>query len=266
MNSKIAAAVGLAAILAAVLTPVSTLTPAFAASVAVDITVGSQSKTTDSYAPNPVNANVGDMVIWTNKDTQFHTVTSGSSGTWDGKFDSGLSPPMGPQAKFNHTFGAAGEFPYYCALHPNMVGTVKVAAGGPTETKITASHDGKSYEISSKSTTSKPTEATIQSSQSVTVKFDKAGDVELTLPTAMISGINSVKAGTQELLKDQPIANAGSSTIKFTVPEGFTTVVIKGATVVPEFPTIAAILVATIAAFIAYTRFARSQTGFFGRA
>jgi plastocyanin len=262
MNSKIAAAVGLAAVLAAVLAPVSTLTPAFAASVAVDITAGSQSKTTDAYAPNPVNANVGDMVIWTNKDTQFHTVTSGSSGTADGKFDSGLSPPMGPQAKFNHTFGAAGDFPYYCALHPNMVGTVKVAAGGPTETKITASLDGKSYEITSKSTTSKPTEATIQSSQSVTVKFDKAGDVELTLPTDMISGINSVMAGDEKL----SFTSTGSSTIKFTVPEGSTTVVIKGTSVVPEFPTIAAILVATIAAFIAYTRFARSRTGFFGRA
>jgi len=268
MNSKIGAAVGLAAVLAAVLAPISTLTPAFAASVAVDITPGSTNKTTDAFAPNPVNAMVGDTVTWTNKDNQPHTVTSGIPGQPDGKFNSSpnFSPLIVSQGTFSVKFNATGDYPYYCGLHPTMVGTVKILAGGPTETKVTAMLDGKSYDVTSKSTTSTATEATIQSSQSVTVKFDKAGDVELTLPKTMISGINSVMAGNQELLKDQPITNTDSSTIKFTVPEGSTTVVIKGATVVPEFPVIAAVLVATIAAFIGYTRFARNGTGFFGRA
>jgi hypothetical protein len=50
------------------------------------------------------------------------------------------------------------------------------------------------------------------------------------------------------------------------VPEGSTTVVITGGTVVPEFPVIAAILAAAIAGIIGYTRFAKSGTGLFGRA
>jgi peptidoglycan/xylan/chitin deacetylase (PgdA/CDA1 family) len=134
-----------------------------------------------------------------------------------------------------------------------------VGSGGiPLETKITAKLDGKSYDVTGKSMTSKPTEAAIQSGQSVTVKFDKAGEVELTIPKAMISGINSVMAGNRELLKDEPITTADLSTIKFTVPADSTTVLIKGAAVVPEFPIIAATLAVTIAGFIVYTRFTRN--------
>jgi hypothetical protein len=57
-----------------------------------------------------------------------------------------------------------------------------------------------------------------------------------------------------------------STTISFEVPEGQTTATIQGEFVVPEFSVIAAILAATIAGIIGYTRFARSGTGFFGRA
>jgi plastocyanin len=274
MNSKIAVAVGLAAVLAAVLAQISTLTPVFAATVAVDITTGSSSKTTDAFAPNPVNAKVGDNVTWTNKDTTAHTVTSGKDLNDPNKgkeFDSSpnFNPLIVPQGTFSHKFDKAGEFPYFCSLHPNMIGTVIVADGGstgPKESTVTAKLDGKDYVVTAKSTTSQVTGATIEAQKSVTVTIDKPGDVELTLPKTMISGINSVMAGNQELLKDQPTTNADSSTIKFTVPEGSTTVVIKGATVVPEFPVIAVILAATIGAFVGYTRFARNGTGFFGRA
>src|SRR5687768_8452678 len=131
MNSQIAVAVGLAAVLAAVLAPISTLTPAFAATVTADVTTASSSKTDNAYAPNPINANVGDTVTWTNKDSTPHTVTSGTGGQPDGKFDSspGFNPLMAPQQTFSHTFEEAGEFPYYCGLHPNMVGTVIIASG-----------------------------------------------------------------------------------------------------------------------------------------
>lgn len=96
--------------------------------VSVNITPGASSKTTDAFSPNPVVVNIGDTVTWTNKDIQPHTVTSGSVGQPDGKFDSSpnFSPLMSPQDTFSHTFLDSGEFPYYCGLHPNMVGTVIV--------------------------------------------------------------------------------------------------------------------------------------------
>ena len=279
MNSKIAVAVGLAAVMAAVLAPISTLAPAFAAEVAVDITPGSSTKTTDAFSPNPVNVNVGDKVTWTNKDSTPHTVTSGtggSSGTPDGKFDSspGFNPLIPPQGKFSFTFSEAGEFPYYCGLHPNMVGKVVVAGTGngngdgepePTPFSVTASLDDNDYVITGTGNAT-ATAATINSGQSVEVEFDGAGSVELTLPTDMIRDITTVMVGTETIEPEVVNSNATHTTISFEVPEGETSVQIMGGFVVPEFPVIATILAATIGGIIGYTRLARSGTGFFGRA
>ncbi len=119
-------------------TTTTTTTPAPAAgpsgggggnTVEVSITSGSTSKTTDAFDPNPVEISVGDTVKWTNHDTTPHTVTSGTNAQPDGKFDSSpnLNPLLAPQQTFEHTFEEAGEYPYYCAVHPNMVGTVNVS-------------------------------------------------------------------------------------------------------------------------------------------
>jgi plastocyanin len=52
-------------------------------------------------------------------------VTSGSPGDNNAgsAFDSGY---LGPNRAFSHVFDKAGEFDYYCAIHPNMVGKVTV--------------------------------------------------------------------------------------------------------------------------------------------
>ena len=94
-----------------------------AATTSVSILPGSSSLTTDAYAPNPIQVSVGGTVTWTNDDSQPHTATSGENATPDGFFDSGI---MAPSATFEHTFTEAGEYPYFCLLHPNMVGTVRV--------------------------------------------------------------------------------------------------------------------------------------------
>jgi plastocyanin len=90
----------------------------------VSIVPGSSTLTDTAYQPNPVQVSVGSTVTWTNDDAQPHTATSGQNATPDGTFDSGI---MAPQATFEHTFTEAGEFPYFCLLHPNMVGTVSVS-------------------------------------------------------------------------------------------------------------------------------------------
>ncbi|MDQ3852361.1 MAG: plastocyanin/azurin family copper-binding protein [Thermoproteota archaeon] len=90
----------------------------------VSIVPGSSTLTNNAFQPNPVQVSMGTTVTWTNDDAQPHTATSGQNATPDGRFDSGI---MAPAATFEHTFTEAGEYPYFCLLHPNMVGTVSVS-------------------------------------------------------------------------------------------------------------------------------------------
>ena len=82
------------------------------------------------FQPSPIQLQVGDTVTWINDDLEPHTVTSGSSGVPDNKFNSSpnFTPLMAPGVTFSHTFTEAGEYPYFCLLHPNMVGTVSVVS------------------------------------------------------------------------------------------------------------------------------------------
>jgi plastocyanin len=89
----------------------------------VSIVSDSSTMTDTAYQPNPVQISVGDTVTWTNDDSQPHTVTSGEDAIPDGRFDSST---MTSGATFSHTFTEAGEYQYFCILHPNMVGTVNV--------------------------------------------------------------------------------------------------------------------------------------------
>lgn len=74
----------------------------------------------NSYTPNPIEVNVGQTITWANDDFVIHTATSA-----DGIFDSNI---MQRGQTFSYTFDTLGEYPYYCDLHPNMVGTVRVTS------------------------------------------------------------------------------------------------------------------------------------------
>jgi plastocyanin len=95
----------------------------------VSIVPGASTLTTDAYSPNPIQVSVGTTVTWTNNDSQPHTVTSGSNGQPDNKFNSSpnFNPLLNPGQTFSFTFTQAGNYPYFCTLHPNMVGTVSVS-------------------------------------------------------------------------------------------------------------------------------------------
>ena len=89
---------------------------------------------TQWYTPARVSVNQNDSVIWINKDTEIHTVTSGNGagleslmtnkrGTKNGIFDSGI---IKPGENWTHLFENAGTFAYFCTGHPWMEGTVVV--------------------------------------------------------------------------------------------------------------------------------------------
>ncbi len=79
----------------------------------------------NSYNPNPLEIKVGDTVTWLNNDSSPHTVTSSSSSSSseESNFDSDV---LRRDETFSFTFDREGEYPYYCTLHPNMVGTIVV--------------------------------------------------------------------------------------------------------------------------------------------
>ena len=97
----------------------------------VSIVLGASTLVDKAYSPNPMNVKVGDTVTWTNDDNQAHTVTSGNSSDPDkGKvFDSSpnFNPLLAPKQTFQHKFTTAGDFPYFCQLHPTMIGKVVVS-------------------------------------------------------------------------------------------------------------------------------------------
>ena len=81
-------------------------------------------ETNECYAPAELTISSGTIVIWENDDAAAHLATSGTpDGGPDGAFDSGMI--MGGDS-FEFEFTEKGEFPYYCIVHPWMVGTVTV--------------------------------------------------------------------------------------------------------------------------------------------
>ena len=81
-------------------------------------------ETHECFIPAQVSISVGETVTWSNDDTAAHTVTSGLPAEGpDGNFDSSL---FMAGTTFDHTFDEAGEYDYFCMVHPWMIGTISV--------------------------------------------------------------------------------------------------------------------------------------------
>jgi plastocyanin len=70
-----------------------------------------------TFQPAELSVKTGTTVIWTNRDDIPHTVVSA------GKF---RSKTLDTDDKFSFTFTAAGDYKYFCSLHPHMTGLIKV--------------------------------------------------------------------------------------------------------------------------------------------
>ncbi|MDX1596174.1 MAG: plastocyanin/azurin family copper-binding protein [Nitrosopumilaceae archaeon] len=109
--------------------PVPEPEPGAPMSTTVSVPMGSGTpgceETNECYIPYEAIVAVGGTVTWVNDDTAAHTVTSGvpSPGP-NGIFDSSL---FMSGASYEFTFEDAGEYDYYCMVHPWMVGKVIVS-------------------------------------------------------------------------------------------------------------------------------------------
>ena len=76
------------------------------------------------YLPADITISTGDTVQWDNVDTAAHTVSGGSPADGpSGVFDSSLLMAGGD---YSFTFDNAGNYDYFCMVHPWMVGSVTV--------------------------------------------------------------------------------------------------------------------------------------------
>jgi plastocyanin len=73
-----------------------------------------------TFDPPETTVPVGTEVTWVNHDDVPHTATSTAKPK---AFDTGA---LDTDQKFSHVFTAAGEYEYFCAVHPHMTGRVIV--------------------------------------------------------------------------------------------------------------------------------------------
>jgi len=78
------------------------------------------------YMPYNAALDIGGEAMWHNVDAMAHTVSSGTPAEGlDDIFDSGLVPAGG---MFSYKFEEAGTYDYFCMVHPWMTGIVTVSA------------------------------------------------------------------------------------------------------------------------------------------
>ena len=94
---------------------------------AVSISAGSSNPSaTEFFVPAEITVPAGSTVTWTNDDSTIHTVVQGSPSGGSGETPAFDSSIIANGATWEHTFDTAGEFDYYCSLHPFMTGKVTV--------------------------------------------------------------------------------------------------------------------------------------------
>ncbi len=85
-----------------------------------------------SFGPKVLSVTRGTTVVWANKDIISHSITSGvpDRADYGVLFDSGF-PFISPKGTFEHKFDFSDIFPYFCTIHPWMIG--KIIVGDPSE-------------------------------------------------------------------------------------------------------------------------------------
>ena len=207
------------------------------------------------YIPSTATVDVGGVVIMSNPDTAAHTFTAGSpaDGPTD-EFDTGL---VMAGNSFEWSPDTVGEIPYFCMVHPWMVGSIivqEVEAEEETheeemmETQediyVTLDHD-----ISGGSVTEMEIEMDSNSLVIEVVATDN-GSISVTLPRDVIDATNNgddddffvIVDGEEVDFQETKTSTDRTLTVEF--PAGAEEIEIIGTFVVPEFGTIAAMILA----------------------
>ncbi len=204
---------------------------------------------------------VGDSVVWKNADTAVHTVTSGTSDEGpDDIFDSRM---MSPGEGFPHEFSEPGNYPYYCLLHPWMIGEVIVTEGYSVIPGVGKDvGDGSIFFDVEYSFNRILSTATVdEDGKSITldiVGVTKSDDnnLEIVLPPALVSGPFVVFVD-DEIVEFEHTYDGDISILIIPSEANSETITIVGTTVVPEFGTVvmAVMIISISMIIIAHNRF-----------
>jgi plastocyanin len=102
--------------------------PATTAAATLKIPQGASVQGNPAYDPDTITVKVGDTIAVDNEDSTPHTVTNGKDATDPnmGKlFDTSIIN-AGDSSEIVTTDLQPGEYPYFCAVHPYMTGTMTV--------------------------------------------------------------------------------------------------------------------------------------------
>ena len=229
------------------------------------------------YIPSTATVDVGGVVIMSNTDSAAHTYTSGTpEGGPDGIFDTSLLM-VNNSFEWNPT--TVGEYPYFCMVHPWMQGVIIVQEVEAEEAKtemhddddmhaddddamMHADDDDAKMEVHEEEiyvtldhdiTGGTVTEMEIDmDSMSLIVKIDsdETGSITITLPRDVIDAtINDedddlfVIVDGEEVDFDETTTST-DRTLTIAFPAGAEEIEIIGTFVVPEFGTIAVMILA----------------------
>jgi len=212
------------------------------------------------FIPSMVTIDIGGEVIWQNNDTAAHTITSGTAVEGpSGVFDSSL---VMAGSSFSHTFDVAGTFDYFCMVHPWMAGAVMVSSEethgdmeemeGMKEMGHSDDHAAKGIEDLSDQFTTTLTSGVIHhiggNTDDATLLVhlfgaDDDGELKITLNSDIITPFDD---GSYFVLVDSEETEFEQmgNTLHIEYSAGAEKIEIVGSHVVPEFGTIAMIVLA----------------------
>ena len=220
------------------------------------------------YIPSTATVDVGGVVIMSNTDTAAHTWTSGTPEDGpDGNFDTSL---IMTGAAFEWSPDTVGEYPYFCMVHPWMKGVIIVQEVGAEpmmdDNKMDSMMDDNKMDsmmeteediyvdLDHNITGGTVTEMEIEmSSSSLVIELDATddGSITITLPRDVIdSTMNDqddsffVIVDGEEVDFTETMSTSTERTLTIDFPAGSEEIEIFGTFVVPEFGTIASMILA----------------------
>ena len=201
-------------------------------------------------ATGDIEISVGDTVVWKNGDQAKHTITSGTvEGGPDGIF--GGSDFLVPGEIYKFTFTEKGRYPYYCLIHPWMIGVVTVTDGykiipdvgkdagdGLTSFNVDYQYNG---------VLSNPVVNEDQKSITFVVTSDPKSidhNLMLLLPSDLIEGPYVVFVDGEQNLRFEYLVDDETNTIEIELSENTNELTIIGTKIVPEFGVLTVIVLA----------------------